>query len=272
MDKNSFLNEIKECSTLKSAAMKIFGSSHWVYINKFKKMCDEYQYNWDEHVKQFEKHNYCLCCGKEISGKNRLNKKFCNSSCSAKYNNRGRKKSDETKKKISKTLQEKSPNFNDVYKKIRYKNIIHKNNSKKEYLCVNCGNIIENTYSSKQNKFCSYKCYCEYKHKLKYEQILNGDESIMRANYSPKNFKNDIINEQGGVCAICGQKQEWNNKPLVFILDHIDGNAANNRRDNLRCICPNCDSQLDTYKSKNKNGSRSYYRYHKYDENTKIGK
>ena len=44
-------------------------------------------------------------------------------------------------------------------------------------------------------------------------------------------------------------------------VDHIDGNASNNRRDNLRCICPNCDSQLDTYKSKNKNGARYYYRY-----------
>ena len=40
-------------------------------------------------------------------------------------------------------------------------------------------------------------------------------------------------------------------------------NASNNRRGNLRCVCPNCDSQLDTYKSKNKNGSRNYYRYNK---------
>ena len=94
----------------------------------------------------------------------------------------------------------------------------------------------------------------------------------MRANYSPKPFREDIIEEQNGVCAICGMKPEWNGKSLVFIIDHIDGNAANNRRDNLRCICPNCDSQLDTYKSKNKNGARSYYRYHKYDEETKIGK
>ena len=46
-------------------------------------------------------------------------------------------------------------------------------------------------------------------------------------------------------------------------MDHIDGNAANNRRDNYRAICPNCDSQLDTFKSKNKNSSRHYHRYHK---------
>lgn len=47
---------------------------------------------------------------------------------------------------------------------------------------------------------------------------------------------------------------------IVFILDHIDGNPFNNRRLNLRLICPNCDSQLDTFKSKNKGGGRYYRR------------
>lgn len=45
-------------------------------------------------------------------------------------------------------------------------------------------------------------------------------------------------------------------------IDHINGHANNNTRTNLRLICPNCDSQLDTYKSKNKNSDRIYYHNH----------
>lgn len=66
-----------------------------------------------------------------------------------------------------------------------------------------------------------------------------------------------IQNEQGSKCAICGIPNIWNNKPLSFVLNHIDGNAANSARENVRLICPNCDSQLDTYKSKNKHSARS---------------
>lgn len=138
-------------------------------------------------------------------------------------------------------------------------------------ICLNCGKEFKH-FSGYSGNYCSAECQISHKHKIGYQKLLDGDPSIMRANYVPKQFKQDIIIEQNGLCAICGMPQEWNGKPLVFILDHIDGHASNNKRDNLRCICPNCDSQLETYKSKNKNGERSYYRYHKYDEDTKIGK
>ena len=65
-----------------------------------------------------------------------------------------------------------------------------------------------------------------------------------------------VAQEQGGVCAICGLGELWNGQPLVLVLDHIDGDATNNWRTNLRLVCPNCDSQLPTYKSRNKGRGR----------------
>lgn len=58
-------------------------------------------------------------------------------------------------------------------------------------------------------------------------------------------------------CKICGNKGEWNGKPLVLQLDHIDGNHTNHSIDNLRFLCPNCHSQTDTYSGRNaKYGTR----------------
>lgn len=67
-----------------------------------------------------------------------------------------------------------------------------------------------------------------------------------------------IFQKQDEKCAICGLDGQWNGKELRFILDHIDGDASNNFEYNLRLICPNCDSQLDTYKSRNKNSARTH--------------
>jgi len=69
-----------------------------------------------------------------------------------------------------------------------------------------------------------------------------------------------ILSEQKGRCRICGIPAEWNGLPLVFVLDHIDGNSSDNSRSNVRLICPNCDTQLPTYKARNRGNGRHYRR------------
>ena len=66
-----------------------------------------------------------------------------------------------------------------------------------------------------------------------------------------------ILQSQNNQCAICGMLNEWNGAELNFVLDHIDGDASNSSRENLRLVCPNCDSQLPTFKSRNKNSARN---------------
>lgn len=111
-------------------------------------------------------------------------------------------------------------------------------------------------YVESNNIFCSHKCQQSHKSDETYKRFLAGDEFYQRADYSPSRFKNRILLEQNCECSICQIKNVWNDKILTFVMDHIDGDASNNLRNNLRLICHNCDSQLDTYKSKNKNSAR----------------
>lgn len=55
------------------------------------------------------------------------------------------------------------------------------------------------------------------------------------------------------ICSICGREPIWEEKSLTLRLDHINGYNKDNRLENLRWVCPNCDSQLDTYNGRNKN-------------------
>jgi len=61
-------------------------------------------------------------------------------------------------------------------------------------------------------------------------------------------LKNNLIPYK---CSICGQEPFWNNEELVLVLDHNNGIRNDNRLENLRFLCPNCNSQQETFAGKN---------------------
>jgi hypothetical protein len=108
-------------------------------------------------------------------------------------------------------------------------------------ICINCNKEI---LTKNANKYCSHKCQQLYLWKNKKIRILNNN------NVSDKSLKKYLLEKNGNICELC-QETEWNDKKIPLTLDHIDGNSYNCVLSNVRLICPNCDSQNDTYKGKN---------------------
>jgi len=80
------------------------------------------------------------------------------------------------------------------------------------------------------------------------KEILVKDSSFQTFKLKKRLLKEGLLEN---ICALCGINS-WRGKPLSLHLDHINGNPRDHRIDNLRVICPNCDSQTDTYCGKNK--------------------
>jgi 5-methylcytosine-specific restriction endonuclease McrA len=128
----------------------------------------------------------------------------------------------------------------------------------KTYNCIQCANESRFKYA-KKNLYCSIKCQQLFERNERINKWLNEGIDWADSRRVPDWALSAISDRQGYKCSVCGI-HEHNKKPLRLECDHIDGNASNNHIDNLRLICPNCHSQTDTYKNKNRGKGRKHRR------------
>jgi hypothetical protein len=76
---------------------------------------------------------------------------------------------------------------------------------------------------------------------------------VENSTYSRTHLKNRLYEDglKNRVCEICGQDENWNGMKISLILDHINGVYNDNRLENLRIVCPNCNAGLETHCGKN---------------------
>jgi 5-methylcytosine-specific restriction endonuclease McrA len=121
--------------------------------------------------------------------------------------------------------------------------------------CLGCGVGLEDR---RLKVFCTNACQQSHRRRLLLQAWL--DTGVCgRMSYQGHYVRDYLYFQQRGCCAICSIEDKWNGVTLALIVDHVNGDPSNNRRENLRLICPNCDSQLPTFKARNR-GSGRYYR------------
>ena len=119
--------------------------------------------------------------------------------------------------------------------------------------CKFCG---KNT-GKKYNIYCDGKCQIAWQNKDKVDRWLAGWNPTNKE--VPDAIRRFLFNEADHKCTECG----WNkinpkSGRCPLTIDHVDGDATNNTRNNLRVLCPNCHSLTPTYGGLNRGNGRTW--------------
>lgn len=134
---------------------------------------------------------------------------------------------------------------------------------RKNQPCLNCGETI----SKSATKYCTNACGSEYRYKTYIKSWLSGElviDSDWGINARIRKFLLEEANYRcsSPTCMVPGGWGEINPKSgrVPLTIDHIDGNAKNNNRENLIVLCPCCHALTPTFGSLNTGNGRAWRR------------
>lgn len=181
-----------------------------------------------QRIEEYNKNpKRCKHCNSPLPYNKRKNN-YCNSSCFAKSNNKGKCR------------------------------VPRKNHT---FTCLNCGK--ECSGNNGATKFCSNKCQAEYNNKQRIKEWKDGKITGIVGEYGLSQFiRNYMLEKANYKCEKCGwgEKNPYTGK-FVLEVHHKDGDYTNNTEENLEVLCLNCHGMTENYKSRNKNGRKGRKKY-----------
>lgn len=107
-------------------------------------------------------------------------------------------------------------------------------------------------------KYCSNACQHLYQSRTTIEKWKEGEVSGLNSiGLVSMPVKKYLRKKFGDKCCMCGwSKTNPVTGVVPLVADHIDGNWRNNKEENLRLVCPNCDALSPTFSALNKGKGR----------------